>query len=261
MSDEEVERDSAPAGAVVVESEDGGEEDWSPFDEVQEDFKPGPVMKVMAADGLPTQTHPNTESDIPVLSPETLTCMGDFSKFVLRGVFGDIVAEFNTGEVERSPSGRWRAPKTLVLERMKMELQRVRQYASAHNLHASQDDEQLLTALLAGISSDLAINNAWVEVYPIRPSCVYYARQLTQFDLNAQAKVMLRVCTARRTTEGAFMSLRDRAMWACELREPPVEARDMLDEFDAKKMQEGARREYVPMFQGPGIFGGANGGE
>ena len=264
MSDDEVERDSAPVGDVVVEAdgEGEGEEDWSPFDEVQEDFKPRPVMKIMAADGLPTNSHPYTGSDIPPLSPETLTCMGDFSKFVLRGIFGDVVAEFEPADVERSPSGRWRASKQEVVEKMRMEIQRVRQYGAAHDLPVHPDDEQVLSQLLAGIAPGMAMNNAWIEVFPVRPPCRHYARQLTQFELNAQAKVMLRVCAARRTTEGAFMSLRDRAMWACELREPPAASSTLLEEFDAAKMQEGARRECVPIFsQENGIFGGDNGGK
>lgn len=262
MSDDEVERDSAPAGDVVVDAEAEGEEDWSPFDEIQEDFKPRPVIKIMAADGLPTNVHPYAESDIPVLSPDTLTCMGDHSHFVLRGIFGDIVAEFDAADVERSPNGRWRAPKKLVLERMELELQRVRQYGNDHELPVHPDDEQLLAQLLGGVNPGMAVNHAWIEVFPVRPPCKHYARQLTQFDLNAQAKAMLRVCSARRTTEGAFMSLRDRAMWACELREPPAESSGLLDEFDAAKMQEGARRECVPIFsQETGIFGGDNGGK
>jgi len=263
MSDDEVERDSAPVGDVVVDAFGLGFEDWSPFDEIQEDFKPGPVVKVTAADGLPTYAPPlHDESDIPVLSPDTLTCMGDFSKFVLRGIFGDVVAEFDPADVERSPSGRWRASKRAVMEKMSLELQRVRQYGEAHELPVHPDDEQLLTQLLGGVNPGMAVNHAWIEVFPVRPPCRHYARQLTQFELNAQAKVMLRVCAARRTTEGAFMSLRDRAMWACELREPHAESSALLDDFDTAKMQEGARREHVPIFsQEPGIFGGEHGGK
>lgn len=232
MSDDEVERDSAPAGDAVVEAEDSGEEDWSPFDEIQEDFKPGPVMKVTAADGLPTNAHPYTESDIPVLSPETLTCMGDFSKFVVRDKrWGHVLSEWSPEHVERTPNGKYRA------------------LCATMSAPAVKTDPESIDEF------------GYMEVEPVRPPCRHYARQLTQFDLNAHAKVMLRVCAARRTTEGAFMSLRDRAMWACELREPQVEARSALDEFDARKMQEGANREYVPMFQGTGIFGGDHGGK
>lgn len=260
MSDEEVERDSAPVGDVVVKAEAEGDEDWSPFDEIQDDFNPGPVTKVTAVDGLPTYAPPQASTDIPALSPETLTCMGDFSKFVLRGIFGDIVAEFDPADVECSPSGRWRVSKQSVLAKLQMEMQRVRQYADDHGLDAPDDDEQLLVQLLASAHSEIAVNNAWVEVFPVRRPCKHYARQLTQFELNAEAKVMLRVCAARRTTEGAFMSLRDRAMWACELREPPAESSVLLDDFDAAKMREGARRECVPIFsQDTGIFGGDNG--
>ena len=89
----------------------------------------------------------------------------------------------------------------------------------------------------------------WVQVEPVRPPCVHYGRQQTQADFNPEVRVQLRVCTARRSTEGAFMGLRDLAMWACELRDPPrLECLDELDKFDEMKMKQGLKREAHSIF-------------
>lgn len=268
MSDEEErERDSAPPGEVVVEAEEEGDEDWSPFDEIQDDFKPRPIVKITAADGLPTNFAPVVESDIPVLSPETLVCMGVYTSFVLRGQFGDVLASFQREEVERSPYGHWRVPLALACERLKLAMGRLREFVTKHceSNHGGECVPQDDTVFMRGMLQSLGynVNPTWVEVEPLRRPCHHYARQLTQFELNAQAKVMLRVCAARRTTEGAFMSLRDRAMWGCDLRQPPLaDSSQELDRFDDEKMQLGHTRELLPIFgTEKTIFGGPNGGQ
>jgi hypothetical protein len=266
MSDEERERDSAPPDEVVVEAEDDGAEDWNPFDEVQDDFKPRPIIKITAADGMPTNFAPVVESDIPELSPQTLVCMGMFDSFVLRGQFGDVLASFQPSEVERSPYGHWRVPMPLACERLKLAMNRLREFVEKHceQHHDGECVPQDDTVFMRGMLQSLGYNVSplWVEVEPVRRPCRHYARQLTQFELNAQAKVMLRVCSARRTSEGAFMTLRDRAMWGCDMRNPPVpEAWKPLDQLDEEKMAQGRSRELLPIFSTDNIFGGASNGQ
>lgn len=265
MSDEERERDSSPPDDTVVASEDDGEEEWSPFDEIQDDFKPRPIPKVTAADGLPTNFAPVVESDIPELSPETLVCMGRYDKFVVRGQFGDIIASFEPEDVKRAPDGSWRVPLAMMEDRLKLSIERLANFIEKldpHNEHQVMPKNHTVRVRALLVAFGYRVTPDWAEVMPIRPPCAHYARQLSQFDLNAQAQVMLRVCAARRTTEGAFMSLRDRAMWACELRMPADAAsNESLDAFDEKKMQQGKSRELFPIFQdsGLGVFGGNNG--
>lgn len=93
---------------------------------------------------------------------------------------------------------------------------------------------------------DLDAHNNYrkTEVEPLRPPCKHYVRQVTQFDKNPEAKDHLRLCSARRTTEGTFMSLKDIGMWACSMRSPrDPESEKLITEFDLLKMQQGRTRE------------------
>jgi hypothetical protein len=78
-------------------------------------------------------------------------------------------------------------------------------------------------------------------------------RQVAMFEHNSEAKVHLRLCAARRTTEGTFMTLRDSAMWACSMREPRDLSTEinLLEKFDADKIEQGANREHFSIFSDP----------
>lgn len=186
---------------VPLRSAEGGEEDFSPFDDLQEQFKPSEIQKVLAEDGLPTQVAPDAgKSDIPPLSPKTLVCMGDFSSFVERHPDGSISACHSPEEVYRRDDGGW-------------------------------------------------CTKGGISVEPIRLPCRHYVRQMTQLPENPENQLILRLCSARRTTEGAFMSVSDLAMWACTMREPRHwESEELLDDFDHKKVRQGIRREHRSIF-------------
>lgn len=219
MSDEET-RDEAPGDDTVIESIEPSpeaESEFHPFDEIDEDFKPAPAVFVNGPDGLPLRVDQTSESDIPALSKNSLVCMGDFSKFVVRNEWGDITATFAPTDVSRAPNGTYR---------VKNELARLQGATTI------RDDE------------------GWFEVFPVRPPCKHYVRQQGSFNLNAAKKAHYRLCSARRTTEGTFMTVRDTGMWACDMREPyDAETIKVLDDFDNKKIAEGANREFFSIFQ------------
>lgn len=55
-----------------------------------------------------------------------------------------------------------------------------------------------------------------------RVRCAFYKRQLLDAaDMNNAHKLVVRFCTARTDEDGAYMSLRDVAVYACDLRQPP----------------------------------------
>lgn len=182
------------------------EEEFTPFDELNAEFQPSQIKKVLADDGLPTQVAPEAgRSDIPPLSTETLVCMGDFSEFVLRNSDGEITERFKPEEVEQKHDGTW--------------------VIKSHHPHSR-----------------------WT-VEPIRPPCRHYVRQMTQLPENPERQLILRLCSARRTVEGAFMSVSNLAMWACTMREPRhLESEKQLDDFDTKKVEEGRNRQYDSIF-------------
>jgi len=197
------------------------EDEFHPFDEVYDAYQPGPAKRTIGADGLAETLDTTSESDIPALSTESLVCMGDYSKFVVRDSWGRILAEFEPSEVQRMPNGRWTVDGALLKER-------------------SQGKMSVL-----GLQS----------VVPIRPQCRHYVRQKGTFHLNAAHKKYYRLCAARRTTEGTFMTLSDSGMYACDMREPyDVTSAQLIEDFDQLKIAQGAKREHLPIFQSNGIF-------
>lgn len=229
MSDRDVEdRDGPPDGEAqpedtilpAQESADA-ETEFSPF-ELDDEFKPVPVYATQA-DGLPGNVVPETHSDIPPLSRETLICMGDFSKFVIRDEWEALATlngkpdgkplTFEPEEVDRAPNGKWRVTRRAAF-------------------------------------GDRELEGEWVEVQPIRPPCKHYVRQTSQYGLNAAHRKIYRLCAARRTTEGTFMTVSDVAVYACSMREPRHgdSEEKYLDRFDAMKIEQGKEREMVDMF-------------
>lgn len=191
-----------PEETLVPASDADSDDTFNPFDDFNDAYSPGTILKVTASDGLPTQVVPETDSDIPVLSTKTLICMGDFSQFF----------------------GTWEG---------------------GHHLRFEPDAvEQLFDGRYV-----LKDNPAKVVV-PKRQPCAHYARQVTQLEANPQAREHVRLCTARRTTTGAFMTVANVAMWACTMREPRdfESERECIDAFDKQKMQQGAEREYGSIF-------------
>lgn len=266
MSDEPGEaRDSAEPEETALDHAEGSEDaetDFHPFDEVDEDFQPGPAVRIMGPDGLPQTVDQTTESDIPALSTESLVCMGDFSKFVLRDRWGDLILVLDADKVQRTPNGRWRARGADVVEasrlwvaRMRKQIDDLRSQVPAAVLNEHSDPLAFVVAATTPVGQLTAFDLEWVEVEPIRPQCVHYVRQQGSFHLNAQAKKHYRLCSARRTTEGTFMTVSDLGMWACDMRDPyDVASVKHLDDFDALKIRQGKERTHLPMFHGFGIF-------
>lgn len=93
-----------------------------------------------------------------------------------------------------------------------------------------------------------------VIVRPIREACVNYKRQMLanddQPDTKAPGhKLIFRNCTARRSVGGAYMSIRDEAVYACDYRSPPSkQSAELLAKTDESILQKSANRTLVPLF-------------
>ncbi len=272
MSDEnepEV-RDDASPEEVAIDPEGDNDVDFRPFEEFDDEYEPRPMQAVMGEDGLPTVPDQTAASDIPVLSKETMVCMADHSKFVIRDRWGEVIAEFQPLEVERAPNGTWRVPIKIAVERAEAALTAVK---------TTEDMDLPDSSLLAAVASKFVRiayeegygvqsprhNDEWIEVEPVRPECRFYVRQLLHPGSIEGAKkgIMLRACGARRDTSGAMMQLRDSGMLACGIREPrSTDAEYKLDEFDAEKIRQGQQREHLSMFESVtspgGIFEGTD---
>lgn len=85
-------------------------------------------------------------------------------------------------------------------------------------------------------------------VEPKRRPCAHYVRQLTQLPHNPEHQQLIRLCSARRTTEGAMMSVGERGLWDCDMRSP-FHYVGHMDRLDEKKMRDGLRPAQLFVFQ------------
>lgn len=92
-------------------------------------------------------------------------------------------------------------------------------------------------------------------VQPRRPRCEYYKRQVFsndgQPDPNEPGhKIVFRNCTIRRSVGGAFMSIRDEAVFACDYRSPPDPDSIVqhLDKSDAERLRGDAHLKRLPIY-------------
>ena len=95
----------------------------------------------------------------------------------------------------------------------------------------------------------------WIPLRPIRERCRFYARQCFNNDEQPDPKepghrINFTHCLKRRSIGGAFMSLKDQAVYACDHRDPPDEpsTRIHLDAFDERRLKEQGHKTLIPMF-------------
>jgi hypothetical protein len=95
-------------------------------------------------------------------------------------------------------------------------------------------------------------------VRPIRERCRHYRRQVLALDGTQPGEtghhLVFRNCTMRRSVGGAFLSLRDEAVYACDYRDPVdrKSAEKYLDGPDRKKLKDRPDLTLVPLFGGEG---------
>jgi hypothetical protein len=193
------------------------------------------------ADGLPRPVASQAWQDAqaPELDPARFVCMGDFSKFVIRGAWGAVLAEFEPSEVECAPDGRWRVKVETLLPKVQEHVAAIRQTGRRRlerkvGVAMSEENAKARTDLEMCASAYDAVGG-YVEVLPIRPQCRHYARQLVPFPEERTRKLALRLCTARRTDEGEFLDVGNAQVFACELRSPVYgNEAAQLDAFDER---------------------------
>lgn len=96
----------------------------------------------------------------------------------------------------------------------------------------------------------------YVPVQPIRERCVHYKRQVLSNDAEPDPeapghRIIFRNCTARRSIGGAFLSLRDEAVYACDYRDP-VDRKSLdayVDGPDRERLKSEAHKKKLPLFK------------
>jgi hypothetical protein len=96
----------------------------------------------------------------------------------------------------------------------------------------------------------------YIPVRPIRERCENYNRQVISNDgvpdpTEIGHQIMFRNCAARRSVGGAFLSLRDEAVYACDYRSPydHASAEKYMNGPDRDRLKNEAHKTRLPLFR------------
>lgn len=99
------------------------------------------------------------------------------------------------------------------------------------------------------------VDGGVVMLRPIRERCQYYKRQVFSNDEVTDEKayghrIVFRNCTMRRSVGGAFMSVNNEAVYACDYRSPAhtESVEKYLDNPDRTHLRSGAHLRRLPLF-------------
>lgn len=231
-------------------------------DELGEAFVAEPLTMILSpTDGLPI---PAAESDIfstaPPFSIDNVVCVEDARSFV------EMYAD------ELKDALFWRAsPESFVIlngerykpdgterERLSFAPERVVTLWGQKFVRFTEDEWQVAKAeLLADMPDGKTMAEVdslpFVAVRPVRERCEHYKRQVFSNDDQPNEGafghyIVFRNCTERRSVGGAFMSVRDEAVHACDYRSPPhlPSVEKHLDAKDRERLTRKVTR--VPLF-------------
>jgi hypothetical protein len=244
---------------VQVEAEDldaDDELDFGQEDELQDAFKPEPIQMVESPqDGMPipVDEQPSTQLNLaPSFSYDNCVCVADDRQYV--ELFEDELRDRGW-----KVWNGWLVPPDVEIreydQHAKKEIEdlfapRCRFNGSGEERERSEyspdEVKRLWGALCVKVRQD-----TWRPVRPIRERCKHYKRQVFAKRGIDQGEFghydLYRNCVARRSVGGAFLTVKDEAVYACEYRDPPDEAtvKKYLDKYDDDRLQAGPPEEVA----------------
>lgn len=243
------ESESSPVRSEFRQGENTSGPDDAQFqvmDQVFDEFPIEPIPVVMGADGLPeiVTGDPRDAQAIP-FTYETQLCLEDDREYV---------EMFEEEMIERG----WLPP----LSSMRIRIQskydgdgRLRE----RRVFPEEEVESRWGMLFRREPSSAACDAPlFIPVRPRRERCRHYRRQVFSNDSQPDPsmpghQIVFRVCTARRSNGGAYMSISNEGIYACDFRDPPdLESRSHQDEKDKRKLRERPDKVHLPLFGGPG---------
>ena len=251
--DEEVGPQAAapqPERCEVGATRDDGVEDseFQPADEVHEAFPIEPIKAFIGPDGLPSFDEPDIrETEAIPFAYETVVCVEDDREYV--ELFVEELRErgWSSGEDGVRPPGLGVENEVLLMQRSRYDDEGLEQ---SRQVYKPEEVEHRWGVLLVGVVD----SGLWVPVRPRRERCKHYRRQVFSNDEIPDPRafghqIVFRNCLARRSNGGAFLSLRDEGIYACDYREPqdaPSIARQ--DAIDTKKLRDRPHQIRLPLF-------------
>lgn len=241
MSDDRI--DAGVLGSVDPADMDDGEtqrrglDRLRPDDRIHQQYQERPIpFGINPEDGMPQPAVVKDPGLAPPLAIETLVCLEDRTKFVIRDKWGDIIVAFDPDQVQRSPVGLFRVTVMAFRERLGEE-----KWKAWRENYTSEAGDHLV--IRNHIDDRYMVSDGFVQVLPVRPQCKHLLRQLSDIQGNTEKVMMERCCTARRDDGGEFMSLVDVQMPACEFREPhDSTSHELLERSDALRLKIGRER-------------------
>lgn len=234
---------TAPGCEVTAVEREGQahESEAAFFEEIHETFAPKTTAMVIdPSDGMPVPADEGDPNSLAVAHPFTYDnqiCIEDDRAYV------ELFAEelVNRDGWRR---GKPHARPVDVHETRRLNLDVRSMYDDEGRIQARRQflrdnvEERFGHMFVIAAEADL-----WLPVRPIRERCRYYKRQnMANDDAPTPGDfghhIVFRNCTMRRSVGGAFMTLRDEAVYACDYRSPPEPAsvHKYLDERDRQKL-------------------------
>jgi len=257
-----------------LDGEGAQECEFTIMDELHEQMRVEPIRVIAdPVDGLP---HPVTREThfAPPFTYETMVCIEDCRQYV--EVFAEEMAGLGWGLYERA--GKHDEAMFMRVDcstlssravftarnRTMSELGPLVAVRSMFGLRGHRQQRQEFEpkdvverwgAFWVEANLDDDDRHVWFPVRPIRERCKHYKRMCVANDDQPDREAFLhyirfRNCMMRRSVGGAFLSLRDEAVYACDYRDPPDETsvRKHLDGPDEKKLSDRPDLVKVPLF-------------
>lgn len=224
--------------------------------EIFEAFSPQPIIMVPSThDGMPVPS--DERSDLAVAHPftrETLVCLEDDTSYV--ELFGDELA--SRGWVMLSEgSDAWAAAGQPVDFTRWTHVMRP-SVSSRYDADGATRPRRTFSPEAVKNLFGVFVATADGAVYAVRPKrerCQHFMRQImANDDVPDPAEyghfIRFYNCTARKSVGGAYMTLRDEAVYACDYRSPPDHdtAEKYLDAYDRKRLSEKRHLELIRPF-------------
>ena len=236
-----------------------GDSGFGVDEELHESFPVEPIPTFMGSDGLPAfkESDPSDTQAIP-FTWETQLCIEDDREYV--EIFGQeladrgwLVVDDDEDDPDPDAPAEWLTPEgdpvdIDVLSKYDPEgIKRVRRTFKPEEVEHRW-----------GVHVVKGSPGFWLPVRPRRERCKHYCRQVFSNDSQPDPtlpghQIVFRVCKARRSNGGAYMSLGNEGIYACDLRDPIDETSTSLqDKKDRTKLVNRPDLLKLPLFNMPG---------
>lgn len=226
---------TAPNCEVTATEREGAahESQASLREEILETFAPQTTVMVPSVeDGMPIPADERPRNSLALAHPftvDTMCCIEDERSFV------EVFVEELSGragwrKVERPQGGgyavSWVPEHAGAVAASKLALSVRSAFKDDGTERQRQAFEPSEVCQRWGLAFVETTTGTLVPVRPVRERCKFYKRQSMANDDAPEPDepghfIVFRNCTQRRSVGGAFMTLRDEAVYACEYRDPP----------------------------------------